>query len=173
MIEIRTGNSEIGMRTWQVNVTWEQRREVFTNDAIQVVGRENQTAIEVDSTRLFASLPASALGTTDEELWATPYAQLQELALKVGLWLWTGIEPDRVEVEEHPLASTNGAGRSPERSRIEQGSGPQQRSPDRALCENEPAENPMSSTPPATSGQADSTTGPTTMPGEPMTSKAT
>ncbi len=108
MIEIRTGNAEIGRSIWRLQITWEQRREVFINDAIRVIVREGETSIEVDSTLLFASLPATALGVSEEELWATPYAQLQELALKVGLWLWTGVEPDRVEVEDLPLARADG-----------------------------------------------------------------
>jgi len=111
LIEVRTGNEEIGRRSWRVRITWEQRRAVFLNEAIQVItGRpdangESKTGIEVDSARLFESLPAEALGVSEEELWATPYAQLQELALKLGLWLWTGIEPDRVAVEDIPLES--------------------------------------------------------------------
>jgi len=166
MIEIRTGNAEIGWKTWRVEITWQDRQNVFNYEAVQVFEREGKTTIEVDSTRLFAALEGEPLGVTDEELWATPYAQLQELALKIGLWLWTGIEPDRVEVEDLPLATTSGAGESPERSPTDQGSDPHKATADHTRSASGPVENPTSSMPPGASLAADNMGGIMTAPEE-------
>jgi len=189
MIEIRTGNEEIGFRTWQVNVTWQQRREVFAGEAIQVLKHGDGVTIEVDAGALLQTIGADAFGTTDDELWKTPYAHLQELALKVGLWLWTGVVPTAGGSEDPPSRTASGtadgeADGEAERHRPARGpaSPNDEVSPDGGAgggpfgetpSGSGPAESPTTSMPPPPASRGETGTDPTATPAPSTTSAET
>lgn len=93
--------------TWDVAVTWQQKRALELMEPIDAGGA-------VDTIAVMNSLwPANIVGwdrgaeLTDEEFWLTPGYHRIQLAVLVATWLMSGINRSKTpEDDALPLAST-------------------------------------------------------------------
>ena len=91
MIEIRTGSKAVGKWTWQVEISWQQRREIIRRRGVSY-GLSGGLLIETDVI-LDVIYPKSLADAPDEEtFWNLPAVHHEGLAIQVGYWLWTGRE---------------------------------------------------------------------------------
>src|SRR5690554_3890273 len=91
MIEVKTGNQAVGERTWRVEVSWQQRKQLL---AAGGMGYGGDGTLRIDTDVVVNVIyPDCIMGAPDEaEFWALPMIHHEDLALAVGYWLWTGRE---------------------------------------------------------------------------------
>ena len=87
-MEIRTGNAQVGELTWQVEVSWQKRREILARRGIEYRGAGIVIHTEIIVEAIYPSCIQPAM--PEDQFWALPLVHHEDLGTLVGYWLWTG-----------------------------------------------------------------------------------
>jgi len=139
-VKFRTGGDELEYLWWEIEISWKMRREILQSKAVELNIMGGKGGFVVDTGKLReimwpegvrgwaaqaegaqARSPVPRDDMTDEAFWSLDMAHLEGLAIQVGQWLVTGVEPayddndsDRREAESGNEMG-HGAGRSGDR----------------------------------------------------------